>query len=167
MISAHKYLLSGTSFKERTWKSGNLGHVYSNPAQSCWKPAFVPANWYEEEGQGTFCLFPFLFAFFSPYPPLNLCYLLSPLFSLKIKQWRCLQVYPVQFLLIMDVQTTAVFLKRDLVTKASAPPHVFAHVGLFAQTGSKGSDMLLGPRACQAYLKWNKPEVLARQEFGT
>ena len=146
MISAHKYLLSGTSFKERTWKSGNLGHVYSN-LHLC-RPTDV-----KKKDRVLFVCFLSYLHFFFPYPPLNLCYLLSPLFSLKIKQWPCLQVYPVQFLLIMDVQTTAVFLKRDLVTKASAPPHVFAHVGLFAQTGSKGSDMLLGPRACQAYLK--------------
>ena len=53
----------------------------------------------------------------------------------------------------MYVETTVVFLKRDLVTRPSAPPHVFAHFGLFAQTGSKGSGMLPGPRACQAYLK--------------
>lgn len=52
-----------------------------------------------------------------------------------------------------DVQTTVVFLKRDPPGHQSLCPHVFAHVGLFAQTGSKGSGMLLGPRACQAYLQ--------------
>ena len=64
LISTHKYLLSGSNFKERTWKSGNLGDFYSNPAQRCRKPALVLTNWYEEEGEGTFCLFSFPFAFF-------------------------------------------------------------------------------------------------------
>ena len=63
MISTHNYLLSGTSFKERTWKSGNLGDFYSIPAQRCWKHAFVRASWYEEEGERTFGLFSFPFAF--------------------------------------------------------------------------------------------------------
>ena len=65
--------------------------------------------------------------FFCPH--LNPCYL-SPWLSQKTNQLPYLQPGPVQSLL--DVVITALFLKHDLITRHSPPPHLFAHILLFA-----------------------------------